>query len=401
MSFPDRPVAQLLGSNGPVHAVTYSAGSGTYILTGSSDRSIRLYNPLPTTGTAGTPSLAKTKDHGFVTSSSAGATPRATPIPEGRLIQTYAEHGYEVLSLACAADNARFVSSGGDRTVFLWDVTTAQTLRRFGGGTGGGRVNCVCFAGEGDSLVVSGGFDTVVRVWDTRSGGSGPNVKPIQALSEARDAISALVVRGAQIVAASVDGRVRTYDVRTGRQTTDVISGSAGVTSLSLTRDGRSLLVGALDSRLRLLDRENGTCLRTYSSGSEDKESATAKDAGLVWRNEELRVQSLIGGRERFVVAGDEMGRPPGEAAALTPSKNTTPDGRVWAWDLLTGRVAATVTVPWGPPGAATSGRSIGRDGREKERRNVTSCLAWQDGGWGDQFCVGGTSGVVTVFGPW
>ncbi|CAK7214249.1 hypothetical protein SBRCBS47491_002084 [Sporothrix bragantina] len=400
MSFPDRPIAQLLGSNGPIHAVTYSAGSGTYILTGSSDRSIRLYNPLPTTGTAG--SAAKAKDHGFVTK--AGHPTPASAIPEGRLIQTYAEHGYEVLSLACAADNARFVSSGGDRTVFLWDVTTAQTLRRFGGGHAagvGGRVNCVCFAGEGDSLVVSGGFDTAVRVWDTRSGGQGAGAKPIQTFTDARDAITALAVRGPEILAASVDGRVRTYDVRTGRFTTDVITGTAGVTSLSLTRDGRSVLVGALDSRLRLMDRENGTCLRTYSSPEDDP-----KRSGPVWRNEELRVQSLLGGRERFVVAGDEMmgnsnssnstndGRPP------APSKGATPDGRVWAWDLLTGRVVATVTVPWGPPGAATSSRSIGRDGREKERRNVTSCLAWQDGGWGNQFCVGGTSGVVTVFGP-
>ncbi|CAK7207689.1 hypothetical protein SEUCBS139899_010500 [Sporothrix eucalyptigena] len=387
MSFPDKPIAQLLGSNGPVHAVTYSAGSGTYILTGSSDRSIRLYNPQPTTGTAGTP--AKSKDHGFVTKPGTSSP----SIPEGRLIQTYAEHGYEVLSLACAADNARFASSGGDRTVFLWDVTTAQTLRRFGGGHTagvGGRVNCVCFAGEGDSLVVSGGFDTTVRVWDTRSG-QGAGAKPIQSFTEARDAISALAVRGPEILAASVDGRVRTYDVRTGRMTTDVISGTAGVTSLSLTRDGRSVLVGALDSRLRLLDRENGTCLRTY----------TSEEKGPMWRNEELRVQSLLGGRERFVVAGDEMDiNNTTEEGLQKSSKGATPDGRVWAWDLLTGRVVATVTVPWGPPGAATSSRSIGRDGREKERRNVTSCLAWQDGGWGDQFCVGGTSGVVTVFGP-
>ncbi|CAK7220674.1 hypothetical protein SCUCBS95973_004241 [Sporothrix curviconia] len=399
MSFPDRPIAQLLGSNGPVHAVTYSAGSGTYILTGSSDRSIRLYNPQPTTGTAGT--AAKSRDHGFVRKEAGQSAP---PIPEGRLIQTYAEHGYEVLSLACAADNARFVSSGGDRTVFLWDVTTAQTLRRFGGGHAagvGGRVNCVCFAGEGDSLVVSGGFDTAVRVWDTRSGGSGAGAKPIQTFTDARDAITALAVRGPEVLAASVDGRVRTYDVRTGRFTTDVISGTAGVTSLSLTRDGRSVLVGALDSRLRLMDRENGTCLRTYSSSPEDDPKRP------VWRNEELRVQSLLGGRERFVVAGDEMmggssssggGGDVGQQQIL--SRGATPDGRVWAWDLLTGRVAATVTVPWGPPGAATSSRSIGRDGRKKERRNVTSCLAWQDGGWGDQFCVGGTSGVVTVFGP-
>lgn len=378
MSFPDKPVAQLLGSNGPVHAVTYSAGSGSYILTGSADRSIRLYNPQAATAA---PASAGSRGSSIT---SRDPSSSADSIPLGRLIQTYAEHGYEVLSLACAADNARFASAGGDRTVFVWDVSTAQTLRRFSGHAG--RVNCVCFAGEGDSLVVSGGFDTTVRLWDTRSGG-GNAAKSLQTLTEARDAISAVAVRGSAILTASVDGRLRTYDARVGRLVTDVVSGSAGLTSLGLTRDGRSVLVGALDSRLRLLDRDNGTCLRTYSAPT--------------YHNEDLRVQSLLGGCERFVVAGDEMApSKDSSSTSATPSSTSTPDGRIWAWDLLTGSVVATVPVPWGPPGTTNISRAIGRDGREKERRNVTSCLAWQDGGWGEQFCVGGTSGVVTVFGP-
>ncbi|EFX01404.1 WD repeat protein [Grosmannia clavigera kw1407] len=369
MSFPDKPVAQLLGANGPVHAVTYSAGAGSYVLTGSADRSVRLYNPQPT-------SASPESSGGFVTKM--GATPAAvTAVPAGRLIQTYAEHGYEVLSLACAADNARFVSAGGDRTVFLWDRSS--------------------FAGDGDSLVVTAGFDTAVRIWDTRANNAH---RPVQTLTDARDAVSAVAVRGPAILAASVDGCLRTYDARAGRLVTDVVSGRAGLTSLCLTRDGRSVLVGALDSRLRLFDRDSGSCLRTY--GGPDS-TGTKTHNNTSWRNEDLRVQSLLGGSERFVVAGDEMAppkTPSSDTTASPPSSSSTPDGRVWAWDLLTGKVVATIPVPWGPPGTINTSRAIGRDGREKERRNVTSCLAWQDAGWGEQFCVGGTSGVVTVFGP-
>ncbi|PHH84146.1 hypothetical protein CDD83_2402 [Cordyceps sp. RAO-2017] len=102
MAFPDKPVAHLLGSNGPVHAVAYSASPGTYILTGSADRTVRLYNPQGGEAAAG----------------------------RGRLIQTYAAHGYEVLSLDVAGDNEQFVSAGGDRSVFVWDVATATATRR-------------------------------------------------------------------------------------------------------------------------------------------------------------------------------------------------------------------------------------------------------------------------------
>lgn len=289
-----------------------------------------------------------------------------------------------------AADNARFASAGGDRTVFLWDVASAQTVRRFSHATEGhvGRVNCVAMGGADDSLVVSGGFDTTVRIWDTRSGGggSGGGARPIQVLDDASDAISSVVVRGAEIVAGSVDGRVRSYDVRVGKVTADVIG--ASVTSLCLTRDAKAMLVGSLDSRVRLMDRESGSCLRTYGAGGEKKGGQEG------WSNTDLRVQSVLGGGERFVVAGDEMtgGGADGHAAG--------DGGRIWAWDLMTGKLAARMLVPWGPGGTERLKKVVGRDGKPKERKYVVSCLAWRESGFGDQFCAGGTSGAVTVFGP-
>ncbi|KAK8002031.1 WD domain-containing protein [Apiospora marii] len=366
MAFPDKPIAHLLGSNGPVNAVSYSASPGTYILTGSSDRTIRLYNPA---------SSSSTNSSSYITGGKAPGTVPAD-VPQGRLIQTYSAHGYEVLSLQVSHDNARFVSGGGDRTVFLWDVATAQTLRRFGGNAAShsARINAVAFGGDGhdDALVVSGSLDATVRIWDTRNQSSH---KPVQTLADAKDAVTSVLVLGAEIVAGSVDGRVRSYDVRMGRCVTDVVSPSHGVTSLGATRDAKALLVGSLDSKVRLMDRDSGGCLKTYA------------DPGL--RNEELRVQSILGGKEQYVLAGDEMTGTPGQNG----------EGRLWVWDVMTGDVKTKIRVPWGPAGTEPKKKLIGKDGKEKERSNIISCLAWREDGFGDQFCVGGTSGTVTVFG--
>lgn len=204
--------------------------------------------------------------------------------------------------------------------------------------------------------------------------------RPVQVLGEAKDGVTSLVtpVAGAEVIAGSVDGRVRTYDVRMGRLVTDVFPGA--VTSLCLARDGKTVLVGTLDSKIRLMDRSNGQCLRTYGGGNGDVGAG-----GGGWTNKEIRVQSVLGGGERWVVAGDENG-----------AENSNGEGRVWAWDLLSGRLVAKLGVPWGPGGGKVVVR---RDGKEKERKNVVSCVAWKDGGFGNQFCVGGTSGVVTVYG--
>ena len=87
--------------------MTFSSYPGTYILTGSSDRAVHLTRALPS-------------------STSAGAE---TTSP----IQKYEAHGYSVLDVAVASDNARFASVGGDRQVFLWDVEHGGTTRRWSG----------------------------------------------------------------------------------------------------------------------------------------------------------------------------------------------------------------------------------------------------------------------------
>ena len=62
-------------------------------------------------------------------------------------------------------DNSKFVSSGGDRSVFLWDVMAGNTIRRIAGHMG--RINVVEF-NEDASVVVSGSYDSTVRIWDLR-----------------------------------------------------------------------------------------------------------------------------------------------------------------------------------------------------------------------------------------
>jgi mitogen-activated protein kinase organizer 1 len=275
------------------------------------------------------------------------------------------------LDISVAADNASFASVGGDRSVFLWDVATAQTLRRFGGNQGHtSRINSVAFAGNGDSVLVSGSFDASVRIWDVKS----QQMKPIMVLEDATDSVSCVLAGPAagaageyEILAGSVDGRVRCYDLRNGALHTDVIGLS--VTSLQRTRDGRGLLVGALASSIRLMDRDSGGLLKSYKHDG--------------WKNSEFRMRSTFGGNERWVLCGNE-----------DVSGN---DGQVAVWDTLSGEVIEKVQVPGSTTGEK---QRIGADGKVKEKKNIISCIAWKENGRGDQWCCGGTDGIITVFGP-
>ncbi|KAI1615186.1 transcription initiation factor TFIID subunit D4 [Exophiala viscosa] len=328
---PSSLINTLTSHSGPINAITFSSLGGTYILTGSSDRQIHLSRSEPSSTTTTT-----------------------NKIPISTAIQKYAAHGYPVLDISVSQDNQTFASVGGDRSVFLWDVQRADgTLRRFGSNTNAGhtsRINCVAFAGESDNVLVSGSDDTSVRLWDVKSRDN----KPLMVLEEAKDGISDLCVpgNGYEIVSGSVDGRVRSYDVRMGRVTMDVMPGP--VTSLDLSRDGRTVLVGCLDGRIRMMDRQDGTCLRGFP----------AEDEKEGYKNDSLRLKSCFASNESLVLSGSES------------------DGKVRGWDVLSGKSVGMLDV-------STSGR-------------VVSVVRWREGsqaqGRQGLWAGGGADGVVKVY---
>ena len=146
----------------------------------------------------------------------------------------------------------------------------------------------------------TGSFDATVKFWDTKSN----STKPLLTLSEAKDSVSSLAVAGHHIFAGSIDGRIRTYDIRMGEVYIDTIG--APVTSVTTTNQADSVLVSTLDSTLRLMDRRDGKSLKTY------------KADGFI--NDTYRIRSTLGAGDAFILSGSE-------------------NGEIFIWDLLEGNL--------------------------------------------------------------
>ena len=67
----------------------------------------------------------------------------------------------------------------------------------------------------------------------------------------------------AEIIASSVDGTVRRFDVRMGCMDVDRLG--APVTAMALSHDGNCVLASCLDARMRLLDKASGELLAQYT----------------------------------------------------------------------------------------------------------------------------------------
>eukprot|EP00882_Tetradesmus_deserticola_P028679 GHRQ01031951.1.p2 GENE.GHRQ01031951.1~~GHRQ01031951.1.p2 ORF type:complete len:156 (-),score=33.70 GHRQ01031951.1:234-701(-) len=77
-----------------------------------------------------------------------------------------------------------------------------------------------------------------------------------------QDDVTSVLSAGPAILAGSVDGTLRRFDVRMGRIYTDQLHHP--VSELALTHDGLCVLAACLDSCLRLLDVEAGELLASY-----------------------------------------------------------------------------------------------------------------------------------------
>ncbi|XP_042388217.1 WD repeat domain-containing protein 83-like isoform X2 [Zingiber officinale] len=109
-----------------------------------------------------------------------------------------------------------------------------------------------------DSVVVSAGYDQSVRAWDCRS----HSTEPIQIIDTFQDSVMSVCLTKTEIIAGSVDGTVRTFDIRIGREIVDSLG--PAVNCISLSNDSNCVLANCLDSTIRLLDRTTGELLQEY-----------------------------------------------------------------------------------------------------------------------------------------
>jgi WD40 repeat protein len=77
--------------------------------------------------------------------------------------------------VALSADGALVVSGGTDETVRLWQASTGQPIATLRGHSG--TVAAVAVSADG-RLVASGSFDGTARLWDSRSGAPVRTLRP-------------------------------------------------------------------------------------------------------------------------------------------------------------------------------------------------------------------------------
>lgn len=162
---------------------------------------------------------------------------------------TLAGHTRGINDVCWSRSTARYIATASDdKTLRLWDSTTGAELVEF---RGHASFVFACKFNPQSNLLVSGSFDETVKLWDVRSGECVSTLpahsEPVTSVDFNRD--------GTCVASASHDGLIRIWDTFSGEcLKTLYAQGNPPVSYLSYSPNGRYILAGTLDSKLRLWD---------------------------------------------------------------------------------------------------------------------------------------------------
>ncbi len=289
------------------------------------------------------------------------------------LISVVGRHDGPVRTVAVGGEGL-VVSGGDDGTVRLWDPHTPDDPGRELG-RHDGPVRTVAVSGEG--FVVSGGLDATVRLWEPHT----PD-DPGRELGRHDGAVLAVAVSGVgRVVSAGLDGAVRLWDPHTPDDPGRELGRHDGpVRTIAISREGR-FVSGGMDGAVRLWDPhapdDPGRELGRYDSAV----------LAVAVSSEGHVVSAGTDGTVRLwdPHAPDDPGRELGRHARPVFAVAVSGEGLI-----VSGGDDGTVRL-WDPHTPGQPGRELGRHGRPVFAVAVS----------GDRFVLsGGTDGTVRLWDP-
>ena len=160
------------GHDGPVWDVTWGP-HGHYFLTGSLDRTARLWSTDRVDYLRLFVGHDRDVDHvcfhpnsAYVFTGSCDKMVRMWLVTNGYPVRMFTGHTSNITALACSPDGKILASADDSGTIILWDLAPGKLLKRMRG-HGKGGIWSLTWSVE-STVLVSGGADGTVRVWDVQ-----------------------------------------------------------------------------------------------------------------------------------------------------------------------------------------------------------------------------------------
>jgi mono/diheme cytochrome c family protein len=277
---------------------------------------------------------------------------------EAAVVGEFSTPNEPVYSLAWSPDG-NAIAVGGYRNVRLWDLKSAGAVRTFDGLKG--RITALVFTPDGRGLLAADGepaAEGVIRQWALA------DAAPPSSWAAHRDSIFSIKVSadGLRLFTAGADKLVKVWD-RASQKEVATLEGHAGaVMALAVNADATRLASAGADKEIRVWDLKTRELLVTLTSSPAGVTDLCWVDAKHILSSSEDGVVRLTNQENKehaeraFAGAGDVV-----YCLALAPDGKIIfagcHDGKVYGWNVASGKLERTLAPAEQPPAAAAAAK--------------------------------------------
>ena len=191
-------------------------------------------------------------------------------------------HTHWINDLVLASNSAALVSASSDITVKVWRPAAHESVPPETIGLHTDYVKRVASPGQHESWVASGGLDRKISLWDLNGGGRRLEIHVGEDdNSSAKGSVYALAATPNIIASGGPESVVRVWDSRTGKRITKFVGHTDNVRDILVAQDGETILTASSDQTVKVWSMTAGRCMYTLTMHNDSVWSLFSEDPQL------------------------------------------------------------------------------------------------------------------------
>jgi WD repeat-containing protein 48 len=191
-------------------------------------------------------------------------------------------HTHWINDLVLASNSQALVSASSDITVKVWRPAAHDSVPPETIGLHTDYVKRVASPGQHESWIASGGLDRKISLWDLNGRGRRLEIHVGEDdNSSAKGSVYALAATPSLIASGGPESIVRVWDARTGKRITKFVGHTDNVRDILVAQDGETILTASSDQTVKVWSMTAGRCMHTLTMHNDSVWSLFSEDRQL------------------------------------------------------------------------------------------------------------------------
>lgn len=190
---------------------------------------------------------------------------KSQPKPLSTFRKQVQAHTHWVNDILLTQSNTALVSASSDITVKVWRPDSEDSENPATIGFHSDYVKCLASPGVHSDWVASGGLDHKIKIWDLNGGGERLHIDIGEHDASAKGSVYALSVCGSIMASGGPESVVRLWDPKSGKRITNLVGHTSNIRDILIDQDGDTVMTASSDQTVKVWSTTAGRCMHTLT----------------------------------------------------------------------------------------------------------------------------------------